>query len=36
MVHDRGHLSALDDPAVKAVAQKYPGRPGLDPLPKSF
>lgn len=26
LVHDRGHLTALDHPAVKAVAAKYPGR----------
>ena len=34
LVYDKGHLSALDSPAVKAVAQKYPGRPGLDPMPQ--
>ena len=28
IVHDRGHLIALDHPAVLAVAKKYPGRPG--------
>ncbi len=28
LVHDRGHLLVLDDPAVLAVAAKYPGRPG--------
>jgi hypothetical protein len=28
LVHDRGHLTALDHPAVLAVAAKYPGRPG--------
>ena len=33
LVHDRGHLTALDSPAVKAVAAKYPGRPGLEPVP---
>lgn len=27
LVHDRGHLLALDHPGVKAVAEKYPGRP---------
>jgi hypothetical protein len=31
LVHDRGHLTALDHPAVLAVAAKYPGRPG--PIP---
>jgi hypothetical protein len=29
LVHDRGYLIALDDPAVLAMAAKYPGRPGL-------
>ena len=29
LVHDRGHLTALDNPAVKAIAVKYPDRPGL-------
>jgi hypothetical protein len=29
LVHDRGHLTALDHPDVLAVARKYPGRPGL-------
>lgn len=36
IVHDRGHLSALDHPAVLAVAAKYPGRPGLNPEPGSY
>ena len=35
-VYIKGHLSALDDPAVKAMAEKYPGRPGLDPMPVCF
>jgi hypothetical protein len=30
LIHDRGHLTALDHPAVKAIAAKYPGRPGLE------
>ena len=30
LVHDRGYLTALDHPGVRAVADKYPGRPGLD------
>ncbi len=30
LLHDRGHLTALDHPAVLAVAAKYPGRPGLN------
>jgi hypothetical protein len=34
LVHDRGHLTALDYPAVRAIAEKYPGRPGLAPEPK--
>lgn len=29
LVHDRGHLMALDSPAVAKVAKKYPGRPGI-------
>jgi hypothetical protein len=36
LVHDRGHLTALDHPAVLAVAAKYPGRPGLGPVPRSY
>lgn len=35
LVHDRGYLSALDHPAVRAVAERYPGRPGLEPEPRS-
>jgi hypothetical protein len=31
LVHDRGHLTALDHPAVLEVAAKYPGRPGPNP-----
>jgi len=34
-VHDKGHLMALNHPAVLAVGAKYPGRPGLEPVPKS-
>lgn len=33
VMHDRGRLTVLDDPAVKAVAARYPGRPGLGPEP---
>ena len=33
LLHDRGHLTALDHPEVLAVAAKYPDRPGLDPEP---
>ena len=29
VVHDQGHLTVLDHPAVKAVEARYPGRPGL-------
>lgn len=36
LVHDRGHLTVLDDPAVLAVAEKYPDRPGLQPWPSNF
>jgi hypothetical protein len=35
LIMDRGYLTALDHPAVRAVAAKYPGRPGLDPEPRS-
>ncbi len=36
LVHDRGHLTALDHPNVKAIAEKYPDRPGLTPSPRSY
>jgi hypothetical protein len=36
LVHDKGHLTVLDDPKVIEVAEKYPGRPGLAPTPRSF
>lgn len=36
LFHDRGHLTILDHPAVRAVAEKYPGRPGLAPEPRCF
>jgi hypothetical protein len=29
LIHDRGHLMALDHPQVRVIADKYPGRPGL-------
>jgi hypothetical protein len=29
LIHDSGRLTALSDPAVLAVAARYPGRPGL-------
>ena len=35
LVWDKGHLTALDDPAVLAVAAKYPDRPGLKPEPRA-
>ena len=36
LVHDRGHLMALESTGVKAVADKYPGRPGLTPQPRTY
>jgi hypothetical protein len=36
VVYDNGHLTALDSPGVKAVAAKYPGRPGVEPAPRQF
>jgi hypothetical protein len=36
LVHDRGHLTALDHPNIIAMAGKYPGRPGLNPEPQSY
>lgn len=33
LMHDAGRLTLLDDPAVRAVAARYPGRPGLDAEP---
>jgi hypothetical protein len=36
VVYEKGHLNALDNPVVKAVADKYPGRPGLAPMPRQF
>jgi len=36
LVHDRGHLTALDHPNILAMAGKYPGRPGLNPEPQSY
>jgi hypothetical protein len=36
LVYDKGHLLALDNSTVKAVAAKYPGRPGLGSEPVSF
>ncbi len=36
LIHDRGHLVALDHPAVCAIAAKYPDRPGLKPMPRTY
>ena len=36
LIHDRGHLTALDHPKVREIAEKYPNRPGLKPWPKNF
>jgi hypothetical protein len=36
LVHDRGHLTALDLPQVREVAAKYPDRPGLGFWPRNF
>jgi len=36
LVYDRGHLTALDHPTVRAIAAKYPDRPGLNPEPRSY
>jgi hypothetical protein len=36
LVHDQGHLTALDHPKVKEVAAKYPDRPGLTAWPRSY
>jgi hypothetical protein len=36
VVYDDGHLTALDSPGVAAVAAKYPGRPGVEPMPRQF
>jgi len=36
VVHDRGHLTFLDHPAVSAIAAKYPDRPGIYPQPAFY
>jgi hypothetical protein len=36
LVHDRGHLTFLDNPAVLAIAEKYPGRPRIYPKPTFY
>jgi hypothetical protein len=36
LIYDQGHLTALDDPIVRAIAAKYPDQPGLGPEPRRF
>ncbi len=36
LVYDAGRLLALDAPKVLAIAQSYPGRPGVSPAPRCF
>lgn len=36
LVWDKGHLTALDSEAVRAVADEYPDLPGLEPEPRSW
>ena len=36
LVHDRGHLTALDHPKVREIADKYPDRPCLEPVPWQY
>jgi hypothetical protein len=36
LIHDRGHLTALDHPDILSLAAKYPGRPGLNPEPRPY
>jgi hypothetical protein len=36
LVHDKGHMTALDLPRIKEIAAKYPDRPGLGPWPVSL
>lgn len=33
LVHDRGHMTVLDHPRVRAIAERYPNRPGITPHP---
>jgi hypothetical protein len=35
-IHDRGYLKALEHPRVLEIAAKYPGRPGVEPLPWNY
>lgn len=36
LLHDKGHLTVLDDPEVRAVVAKYPDRPGIELVPRDF
>ncbi|MCX8022858.1 MAG: hypothetical protein N2745_08820 [Syntrophorhabdaceae bacterium] len=36
LLYDRGHLTALDNEVVRAIAEKYPDRPGIEPVPRTF
>ncbi|MBU2509863.1 hypothetical protein KJ966_00920 [bacterium] len=36
LIHDQGHLTALDHAKVKEIAAKYPDRPTLEPVPPFF
>lgn len=36
LIYDRGHLTALDHPVVRAMVEKYPGRPGVNSEPRSY
>jgi hypothetical protein len=36
LIHDRGHMTALDHPKVIAVAERYPNRPGLKRWPQNY
>ena len=36
LVHEKGRLTALDSPRIKEIAKKYPDRPGIEFVPRSF
>jgi len=36
VVYDHGRLMALDNPVVRRIAEKYPDRPGIEPMPRSY
>jgi hypothetical protein len=36
LIHDKGHMTALDHPKVIAVAKRYPDRPGLKRWPQNY